>query len=290
MSFRPMSLRPVRQIRPASVSAAAALLPLTLACTLAWAQTAPAPQRPAAPAAKPAAAAPKPAAAAPKPAAAAQPKPAAAPAKADDKTLALGGGAAGTGVRKPILTRDELRVCLNQEADIRVRIEKHDASRTPLVAEKDEVLKLQQPLKADLEALQASQKQTVEALNAKFAAHGRRVEKFNEEVKAFGEGSRGGPTAEQKRRALNEEQTAIGASAKALDAERTATSERLTAEVKAFNDKKATIDARIAEWNARNASWVDTNNKLDAERKEWVENCADRRYREEDEAAIKAGR
>jgi hypothetical protein len=274
-------------VRPSSLQAAV-LLPLALALNVAWAQTAPPAQRPpakpaAAPAAKPA-----PAAAKPAPAAAAA-KPAA---KAEDKTLALGGGTgtAAPGPRKPILTRDELRACLNQEVDIRTRIEKHEAARAPLSAEKDEVLKAQEALKPELEAVQARQKAAVADLNAKFVAHGQRVEKFSADVKAFNEANRSGAQAEQRRRQLNDEQAAIGTAAKALEAERAALTEKLQGEAKAFNDKKAAVDARIAEWNARNGAWVDANVKLDEERRGWIDNCADRRYREEDEIAIKAGR
>jgi chromosome segregation ATPase len=260
---------------------AAALLPLVLAFEAAWAQPAPAAPRPAA--AKPAAPAAKPAAPAAKPATAA--------AKGDG-TLSLGGGGAqaGTGARKPILTRDELRVCLNQEADIRTRIDKNDAARAPLMSEKDDVLKVQEGLRGELNELQARHKEAVEALNAKFAAHGQRVEKFNEDVKAFNATGRSGPSVEARRKQLNDEQVAINAAGPALNAERTTLTERLQAEAKAFNDKKAQIDTRIADWNGRNSAWIDTNNKLDAERKVWVENCSDRRYREEDEIAIKAGR
>lgn len=278
LSYRPSSLR------------VAVLLPLALALNVAWAQTAPPAQRPpvkpaAAPAAKPA-----PAAAAAKPApAAAAAKPAA---KAEDKTLALGGGsgAAAPGPRKPILTRDELRVCLNQEADIRTRIEKHEASRAPLSAEKDEVLKAQEALRPELEAVQSRQKTAVAELSAKFTAHSQRVEKFTATVKEFNEANRSGAQADQRRRQLNEEQAAIGAAAKALEAERAALTEKLQGEAKAFNDRKAAVDARIADWNARNNAWVDANVKLDEERRGWIDNCADRRYREEDEIAIKAGR
>jgi hypothetical protein len=50
------------------------------------------------------------------------------------------------------------------------------------------------------------------------------------------------------------------------------------------------VDARIAAWNERNGQWNDTSNALEAERKGWVTACADRRYREDDENAIRRGK
>jgi len=220
---------------------------------------------------------------------------AAAPAKAapaDNKTLALGGGKGdgAAGARKPILTRDELRVCLNQEGDIRGRIEKHEALRPAIADEKNAIVALQDALKAELTALQPRHKEAVETLNAKNVAHGKRVEAFNESAKAFAASGRSGPAQERARKELNDEQVAINAAAKALDGERVATIERLQSETKAFNDKKAALDTRIAEWNTRNKDWNDANLRLEDERKGWIENCSDRRYREEDETAIKAGK
>jgi hypothetical protein len=267
----------------------AVLLPLSLA-SAAWAQA------PAAAPTKPAAA--KPAAA--KPGVAKPPSLVMAPAKgapakaaaADNKTLALGGGKGdgAVGARKPILTRDELRVCLNQEGEIRTRIEKHEALRPAIADEKTAILASQEELKNELAALQPRHKEAVDSLNAKNIAHGKRVETFNESAKTFAASGRSGPSQEKARKDLNDEQVAINAAAKTLDGERTATIERMQSETKAFNEKKALFDARIAGWNARNKDWNDTNARLEDERKGWIENCSDRRYREEDETAIKSGK
>jgi hypothetical protein len=46
----------------------------------------------------------------------------------------------------------------------------------------------------------------------------------------------------------------------------------------------------VQEWNTRNQAWNEAGARLEGERKDWVTGCADRRYREDDEIAIKAGR
>ena len=60
--------------------------------------------------------------------------------------------------------------------------------------------------------------------------------------------------------------------------------------VGAYNAKARVLDARVTAWNERNAAWNDTTAKLETERKAWVSSCADRRYREDDETAIRQGK
>lgn len=57
-----------------------------------------------------------------------------------------------------------------------------------------------------------------------------------------------------------------------------------------YNARIGAVDARVSEWNVRNAQLNDKAKALEDERAGWVTSCADRRYREEDENAIKAGK
>ena len=59
--------------------------------------------------------------------------------------------------------------------------------------------------------------------------------------------------------------------------------------MRGYNAKASALDARVSDWNARNNAWNDTSLALEAERKGWVRDCADRRYREDDESAIRRG-
>ena len=60
--------------------------------------------------------------------------------------------------------------------------------------------------------------------------------------------------------------------------------------VNAYNANAKAVEARVVDWNTRNQAWNDAGVNLETERQEWVQQCADRRYREDDEAAIKAGK
>ena len=58
----------------------------------------------------------------------------------------------------------------------------------------------------------------------------------------------------------------------------------------AFNAKVAALDARVADWNQRNAQVNDSAKALEQERMSWISDCGDRRYREDDEIAIRRGK
>ena len=60
--------------------------------------------------------------------------------------------------------------------------------------------------------------------------------------------------------------------------------------MRAYNAKAQALDARVQAWNARNSAWNEVTTALDTERKAWVTACADRRYREDDETAIRQGK
>jgi hypothetical protein len=75
-----------------------------------------------------------------------------------------------------------------------------------------------------------------------------------------------------------------------LEAERTSIATSGDEAVRSFNAKATALDARVAGWNDRNAKWNELTATIDSERKVWVTNCADRRYREDDEIAIKRGK
>jgi len=60
--------------------------------------------------------------------------------------------------------------------------------------------------------------------------------------------------------------------------------------VAAFNAKATVMDGKVVAWNQRNEEWNKTSKALEADRAKWVADCADRRYREDDEKAIKAGK
>jgi predicted nucleic acid-binding Zn-ribbon protein len=224
-----------------------------------------------------------------KPVAKAAAKPAAAPAKAgsaaEDKTLSLGGKSSSG----PILTRDELRTCLSQEEVIRKRLDAHTALRAPLDKEKSDLSAVQQTLRAERAPLEDMKKQA-EDLSQRMKDYGVRVNGWNERVAAFNTANPSGARGDRERSALNKERDDLGVLQKALEAEKAELATKSETLVRDYNAKATAVDAQVTGWNQRNEKWNQDARALEADRSEWVISCADRRYREDDEIAIKRGK
>jgi hypothetical protein len=121
-------------------------------------------------------------------------------------------------------------------------------------------------------------------------AHAQRVAQWNREIEAFNARLPTGPAGERERVRLSNERDALQKSQTELETERNALAVDNERTVVPFNAKVRQVEAAVQDWNARNQAWTEAGARLEGERKEWVAGCADRRYREEDEIAIKAGR
>ncbi len=211
---------------------------------------------------------------------------AAAPAaSAAEAGLAKGSGTS----RRPILTRDELRVCFAQEEQVRKRLEATEAERLAMNQEKTVIVSDQKALQADRAAVDDAKKQASD-FSARLKAYSERVESWNQRTAAFNEDKKTGADAERTREALNKEREGIASDGAALEADKTRINEASKAAVSAFNTKAVALDSRVKSWNERNAKLNVDSANVEAERKTWVSECSDRRYREEDEAAIRAGK
>ncbi len=218
-------------------------------------------------------------------AAPAKPAAAVAATPAADKTNSLGSGKS-TGV---LLSREELRACLSKEASIRTRLESTEGSRATLDTEKNSIATDQQTLRADRAPLDEAKKQA-DAFGERAKAFAVKVESWNQRVTRFNEAKREGPQAETERVQLNQEREEIGKERAALEADKVRISANSAAAVNAYNVKAQAVDARVADWNVRNGAWNQSSVGLESERQDWIANCADRRYREDDEKAIQAGK
>ena len=261
----PMKLTPLLLVLAATV----------LSTPLALAQTA------SNPAAKPA---PKPA---PKPAV--RPAAKAPAAAAAEKTATIGGGANAASATLPILTRDELRACLKQEETIRVRLSEHEAARAPIDQERQGVTAKQEALRLERVQVEAVAAKTT-AFRTKMVAHAARVAAWNRDVEAYNARTPQGAAGERERVRINTEREGLQKAQAELEAERLAMTGDNEKIVASFNAKVKEVEAVVDQWNQSNKGWNEAGAKLEAERKEWVAACADRRYREDDENAIKAGR
>jgi chromosome segregation ATPase len=214
-------------------------------------------------------------------------KPLAKPATPADggKTLSISGKSSAG----PLLTRDELRACFSQEESIRTRIAALDARRAPLDQEKANLATEQQALRTEREPIDAFKK-TADDLGARLKDYATRVQAWNDKVAAFNASPPKGTAFERQRNDINNERAALEVQQKELETEKAKLGSDSEAAVKNYNTKAVTLDGRVTDWNQRNESWNKDSKALEAERATWVTSCSDRRYREDDEIAIRKGK
>lgn len=212
---------------------------------------------------------------------------AAAPAAlAQGDTKTLGGKTASSG---KVMTREELRACMKQQADLTARkggLEKRQAS---IQDERGQIQKDTDAIKAEQEAL-SSRKAQVDDLNKRMEAHAERVKDLNQRSADFEQAGRSGPNAERERRKMDKERQDIEKAEAVLKADR----EKL---VGGTNDAVSKLNARVeaqqqvaSDWNSRSKKLDQELQAYEADRSDWVIGCGDRRYREDDEKAILAGK
>lgn len=220
------------------------------------------------------------------------PKPAAAASQPAAANAAASAPRGFGNARGALLTRDELRACFNQEAELKKRLEATEATRVPLEAEKKAIGEEQAAMRGERDKLDPSElNAAVKAFTERHQAFTERRAKWEARVKAFNEAGRRG--SDQERDALNAERAELEREHVALEEERKrllATQSAREQAAAAFNAKVAALDAKVADWNKRNVAYNEGAAALESDRQAWVGNCGNRRYREEDEQAIRAGK
>ncbi len=214
------------------------------------------------------------------------PAAAAAPAAPTGEKLGSFGKGSSAG---PILTRDELRACFDQEASIRTRLDGMDAVRTQLSTEKQAIAAEQATLRTERAPLDAI-KVRADALSVRLKDYSARVENWNQRVAALNDSKAKGSEADKQRTTLNAEREVFVKEGPGLEAEKVPFTADSEVAVKAYNSKAQVVDARVTAWNERNQKTNEQAAVIEAERATWVTACSDRRYREEDEVAIRKGK
>jgi capsule polysaccharide export protein KpsE/RkpR len=143
----------------------------------------------------------------------------------------------------------------------------------------------QEAHKADMAKVDAARKAVTE-MNERYKAHADRVALYNERTEAVKEMT--GMQAERELKRLANERNDLQKSQADLEAARAAMPN--TTEVfNSFNARAKALEARATAWNQRNEALTARVRTVNNEREVWLTDCADRRYREEDEIAIKRG-
>lgn len=199
------------------------------------------------------------------------------------RTSSIGNAREGS----PILTRDELRACFAQRDSLNGRAAKVDADRSSLDAQRKELETSADQIKAERAKLDGV-RTDADALNQRARAHQVKLDTWNEQMAEIGNSST--PQATHKRRRLETERRDLQESSENLQKDVPVVRAKIEGAVSGFNGLVEVHDKKAQDWNQRNASFVDRANALTTERAEWSSNCSNRRYFEEDETAIKAGK
>jgi chromosome segregation ATPase len=208
--------------------------------------------------------------------------PAAKPA-ADSKPLTMGNTGSGK-----LLTKEELRSCFKRRDELGTRLADLDVQRKALDAERDTIGKDRAALAGERDTVK-QKTDAVAALEPRMVAFKQKVDDWQARVTAFNDSGRVGMMADRQRADLQREQVALSTSQKELEAERVAVTGAAQEAIAAFNTKANAVEARATDWNARNGKLNETTQAASDDRQGWVTECANRRYREDDESAIKRG-
>jgi chromosome segregation ATPase len=196
----------------------------------------------------------------------------------------LGGKAAGTG---KLMTRDELRACLKRLDDINLSAKEVEAQRPQLDSERDE-------LKVSGDALKAERAEVDRKLvdvrdwETKVRALGTDIDSFNKRSAEL----KDAPRNQQEKLAedLKADRERLQKTREGLAVQEAAVVPVYQDAVKTYNERATARDARVADWNQRNKAAVDASATHQEARALWLNECANRPYREDDEKAIKAGK
>ncbi len=212
----------------------------------------------------------------------AQPAPARAAPKAAGKTL--GGNVAPSG---KLMSRDELRSCLKRQEDLNVLAKDLEAQRPGLDRERDELKAAGDSLKAERAEVD-NRLAAVREWEGRMRNHTGEIEAYNKRNAVLKEA----PRAQQESLTsqLNVDRERLQKASEALEAEEAGIVPAYQSQAKAYNERALVRDAKVNEWNARNATAVEASVKQQEARVLWLNECANRPYLEDDEKAIKAGK
>lgn len=186
-----------------------------------------------------------------------------------------------------VQTREELRACMKlkdqvaaKAADLDKRKAAHEAGRAEVRGQTDQIKAFKGEVDLAMEAYKAA--------NAELAAHVKLIDRWNDEVREVDASTM--KSAERRKAALKKERVS-------LDARNTELVQQRDEKVKAYEETVARYNARVAEgqakvdaWNATGTALSEEGDKLTDLRLDYAENCANRRFKEEDEEAIRKGR
>jgi chromosome segregation ATPase len=207
-------------------------------------------------------------------------------APAGGKVQSLGNASA----KAPIMSRDELRTCLKQQADFKTRSADMASQRAALDAERQALEKDNANLAQLRDELAAKAERSANEVNIKVAAHAETVQKFNAKMDELNEAMKRREDVARRRANLEREGAVIQKTSDELNAANAAAQADIDASQRTLNAKFADFEVRIADWNQRNKQMDPTVANYEDDLAAWKTRCGGRNYRETDEQAIRAGK
>lgn len=188
-----------------------------------------------------------------------------------------------------IMSKEELRACMalkdgnnKQAAELELRNEQNRKEKQAIQQSPDSA-------KADRAGIDANLA-AVKQADALVRENGQAIQAWNDKMADFDKNSKDMRNADRRRQVLKQERFELTANDKKLVAER---AEKITAyerSVAEYNAKIGDSGKAAEEWNKRNDALADDGERLSAARDKWLAECSNRRFREDDEVAIKAGK
>lgn len=198
---------------------------------------------------------------------------------------ALGGDAA----KGTLLTREELRACLTQQADHAQRAELLEKRRNE--ASMQSAAARQQLAEVQAERLAfGSWQRASQALNERVQQHSQRVAQYNQRVKAFQESRPTAAGAERERGQIEAEAEALAQAEAALKAEAAQLDANIAQARSALTARAQAQASAASAANATNAQIATDTDALAGELAAWQQRCGSRPYLVADEKAIRAQR
>lgn len=211
-----------------------------------------------------------------------------APAQKKDPAASAKTKARTTGTDK-LMTLEELRVCMKLQdsnnaltLEIEQRNEQNSKERLDLLNAPDSAQMTRAEVDAQLEA--------VKQADVAVREHGKAVEEWNEKAAEFEKKAKDMRNERQRRAVLKQERIDLKKIDDKLIADRTEKIALYERSVTQANEK-ITQRAKLNEaWNKRNEQLADDRDKLLESRARYMAECASRRFLEDDEKLIKAGK
>ncbi len=204
---------------------------------------------------------------------------------ADGKISSLG----KANPKAPILSKSELKACLAQQAKLKQTAADLDQRVQAVNAEGDDMAKRRDALKVETDAFQ-KQNDAIKDFNARQTAFAERAKQWNADKKAFDEQEMSGSERKSKARdlqtrldELHKDEAALNTEGQALSASTQNGGATLQSHQVAFNDA---LDA----WKTKQSALEKERDAYELDREEWQQTCGNRRFREDDETALKAGK